>query len=196
MSAREAILASVRASLPQIDAALPDVPRFDEAPHPPLVAWFGDSLHRMGGTLLSQTDTDALAALRQRAAAAGVVCSNVPQIAGTRALTPDLTPASLADVELAVVRASFAVAETGSVGLTEDDLVVNALGYLAQHLVVLLDPADIVGNLHHAFSRPEYASARYTVLHTGPSATADIEGVLVRGAQGVRSLPVALVARP
>ena len=31
-------------------------------------------------------------------------------------------------------------------------------------------------------------SAKYAVLMTGPSANADIEGVLVRGAQGIRSL--------
>jgi L-lactate dehydrogenase complex protein LldG len=31
---------------------------------------------------------------------------------------------------------------------------------------------------------------------TGPSATADIEGVLIRGAQGIRSLTVVLVAAP
>jgi L-lactate dehydrogenase complex protein LldG len=30
---------------------------------------------------------------------------------------------------------------------------------------------------------------------TGPSATADIEGILIHGAQGVRSLTVALVPR-
>jgi len=33
-------------------------------------------------------------------------------------------------------------------------------------------------------------TARYSVLMSGPSATADIEGVLIRGAQGVRSLRV------
>jgi L-lactate utilization protein LutC len=32
--------------------------------------------------------------------------------------------------------------------------------------------------------------ARYAVFHTGPSATADIEGVLIHGARGVRSLTV------
>ncbi|MCB9956987.1 MAG: hypothetical protein H6843_00025, partial [Rhodospirillaceae bacterium] len=54
----------------------------------------------------------------------------------------------------------------------------------------------ILGNLHHAFARPEFAQARYSVLMSGPSATADIEGVLIHGAQGVRSLTVALVPRP
>jgi L-lactate dehydrogenase complex protein LldG len=33
-------------------------------------------------------------------------------------------------------------------------------------------------------------TAKYAVLMTGPSATADIEGILVRGAQGIRSLKV------
>jgi L-lactate utilization protein LutC len=45
---------------------------------------------------------------------------------------------------VAVVRAAFAVAETGSILLTENELGINSLAYLAQHLIVLLDPADIV----------------------------------------------------
>jgi L-lactate utilization protein LutC len=35
-----------------------------------------------------------------------------------------------------------------------------------------------------------FQTARYAVFHTGPSATGDIEGVLIHGAQGVRSLTV------
>jgi L-lactate dehydrogenase complex protein LldG len=79
--------------------------------------------------------------------------------------------------------------------LTDQDLKVNALAYLAQHLIVLLDPADIVVNIHSAYSRPEFRERRYAVFHSGPSATADIEGVLILGAQGVRSLSVLLVPR-
>ena len=56
------------------------------------------------------------------------------------------------------------------------DLGVNAVVYLAQHLIVLLDPADIVVNLHHAYRRPEFRKGNYAAFHTGPSATADIEG--------------------
>src|SRR5207342_814181 len=97
-------------------------------------------------------------------------------------------PAELNDVDVAVVRTAFAVAETGSIWLSEPELGVIALGYLAQHLVALLDPADIVLNLHHAYKDSRFKTAKYAVLMTGPSATADIEGVLIRGAQGVRSL--------
>jgi len=60
---------------------------------------------------------------------------------------------------------------------------------------VLLDPADIVVNLHHAYRRPEFRDHHYASFHTGPSATADIEGVLIHGAQGVRSLFVLPVVR-
>jgi L-lactate dehydrogenase complex protein LldG len=115
------------------------------------------------------------------------------------ALLPMVTsvgaPHDLADVDFAIVRASFAVAETGSVLLSETDLSTNALAYLAQHLIVLLDPADIVVNLHHAYRRPEFRDRHYASFHTGPSATADIEGVLIHGARGVRSLSVLPIPR-
>ena len=124
---------------------------------------------------------------------AAVICSATPEVRGTRALAAGADAAELADVDVGVVRAAFGVAETGSVWLSEEELKVNALAYLAQHLVVLLDPAQIVGNLHQAYRDPRFKTARYAVLMTGPSATADIEGVLIHGAQGVRSLTVALV---
>jgi L-lactate dehydrogenase complex protein LldG len=44
------------------------------------------------------------------------------------------------------------------------------------------------------YRRPDFRDARYAALVTGPSATADIEGVLIRGAQGVRSLTVVWLA--
>jgi L-lactate dehydrogenase complex protein LldG len=118
-----------------------------------------------------------------------------PEIAGNRDIAGVGVPQDLADVDFAIVRASFGVAETGSVLLSEADLHVNGVAYLAQHLIVLLDPADIVVNLHHAYRRPEFRDRHYASFHTGPSATADIEGVLIHGAQGVRSLSVLPLAR-
>jgi L-lactate dehydrogenase complex protein LldG len=120
------------------------------------------------------------------------VCSNAPEVPGNRDLAATRLPRELHDVDVAVLRAAFGVAETGSVCFTEAELGVNALAYLAQHLVVLLDPGDIVANLHHAYHRPEFHRHGYTVFHSGPSATADIEGILIHGAQGVRSLSVLL----
>ena len=139
--------------------------------------------------------------MRDKISGAKVVCSRAPEIAGNKPLTPEMKPADLADVDYGIVRASFGVAETGSVCLTDADLGVDTLGYLPQHLIVLLDPSDIVINIHHAYRRPEWRQARYAVFHTGPSATADIEGVLIHGAPGgaliVRAAaPEAMTSRP
>jgi len=38
--------------------------------------------------------------------------------------------------------------------------------------------------------------ASFAAFHTGPSATGDIEGALICGAQGVRTLTVAFIPRP
>jgi L-lactate dehydrogenase complex protein LldG len=65
-----------------------------------------------------------------------------------------------------------------------------------RHLEADSDPRALVADLHDAYRDPRFRTARYAVLMTGPSATADIEGVLVRGAQGVRSLTVVPLARP
>jgi L-lactate dehydrogenase complex protein LldG len=196
MSSRDDILTSIRANLPGVDRPLPHVPLFDGDPPASLLSAFKESLHHMGGVFLdSPASDDTLAPIRAKIADAKVVCSTVPEIAGNRDITGVGAPQELADVDFAIVRASFAVAETGSVLLSQKDLRVNAIAYLAQHLIVLLDPADIVTNLHHAYRRPEFRSAHYASFHTGPSATADIEGVLIHGAQGVRSLTVAPLER-
>ena len=196
MSNRDEILKSIRENLPRLDRPLPEVRMFDANPPTSLLAAFKAGLERMGGIFLDPPASgDALAPVRAKAVAAKVVCSAVPEIAGNRDPASVGKPQELADVDLAIVRASFGVAETGSVLLSDGDLKVNALAYLAQHMVVLLDPADIVVNLHHAYRRPEFRSGHYTCFHTGPSATADIEGVLIHGAQGVRSLSVLPIAR-
>jgi L-lactate dehydrogenase complex protein LldG len=196
MSSRDTILASIRANLPHVERPLPEVPLFDDDPPESLLEAFKKSLHQMGGIFLDPPASgDTLAPVRAKIAGAKIVCSTVPEIAGNRDIAGVRVPQDLADVDFAIVRASFGVAETGSVLLSETDLQVNAVAYLAQHLIVLLDPADIVVNLHHAYRRREFRDRHYASFHTGPSATADIEGVLIHGAQGVRSLSVLPLAR-
>ncbi|MES1924002.1 LUD domain-containing protein [Salinisphaera sp. T31B1] len=201
MSARDDILGAVRTNKPAIDAPAPTVPNYDNA-YPQgadrLAALFAERLATMGGTWHALADGQSIDAVLQDVLADkvgkpfddAVIASNVPEVAGNRPLTESDVPASVHDVDIAVLRARFGIAETGSVCFTEAELTVNAVAYLAQHLVVLLDPAEIVANMHRAYQRDDFVNANYTVFHTGPSATADIEGVLVRGAQGVRSLTV------
>jgi L-lactate dehydrogenase complex protein LldG len=191
MSSREQILERVRSNLPKVERPLPPVPLFDAATPVSLLTKFKESLERMGGLFLDvPAGGDPRVPVHTKLAGAKVVCSTVPEFTGNRRMADVRMPQDLADVDFAIARASFAVAETGSVLLTEADLGMNAVAYLAQHLIVLLDPADIVINMHHAYRRSEFRERGYAALHTGPSATADIEGVLIHGAQGVRSLSV------
>jgi L-lactate dehydrogenase complex protein LldG len=48
--------------------------------------------------------------------------------------------------------------------------------------------------MHDAYERLDVAADPYGVFMGGPSATGDIEGVIVPGAQGARTLTVLLVA--
>ena len=76
------------------------------------------------------------------------------------------------------------------VWLREEDLKVNALGVLSQHLVILLDPSRIVRDMYEAYAQIRLDMDNYGCFMMGPSATADIGAVMVRGAQGARSLTV------
>jgi L-lactate dehydrogenase complex protein LldG len=195
VTSRDAILAAVRANQPTPGPPLPEIPLFEKTSGS-LLEQFREALLRMGGKFPERPNAeDPDRFIRSLFPQAQVICTATPEVIGTRALSGGCEPADLADVDVGIVRAAFGVAETGSIWLSEQELRVNALAYLAQHLVALLDPADIVGNLHHAYRDPRFKTARYAVLVTGPSATADIEGVLIQGAQGVRSMTVLLVPR-
>src|SRR6266542_3349403 len=196
MTSRDTVLASVRANQPAPACPLPEIPLFEKITGS-LLGDFQEALLRMGGKFVDQRSGKNLEAfVRSLFPQATVICSATAEVKGTRALTRNASPTDLADVDIGIVRAAFGVAETGSIWLSEQELWVYALAYLAQHLIALLDPGDIVGNLHHAYRDPGFKTARYAVLVTGPSATADIEGVLIHGAQGVRSLTVVLAPRP
>lgn len=192
MNSRDLILNRIRQVCVPDPTPLPNIPFFHQDGIN-LVEKFKKSFVEMGGTLLPEQGEDPCQAVKEKLKEAKNICSVVPEIKGDYEITHDTAPNRLHDIDYAVVRASFGIAETGSVCLTETDLVVNTLGYLPQHLIVLLDPDQIVENIHDAYARPEWKEHHYACLHSGPSATADIEGVLIHGAQGVRSLSIAFV---
>jgi L-lactate dehydrogenase complex protein LldG len=194
MSSRTQILESIRRNRPKGQFDAPHIPRFTVPEPEGRIGTFVKNLKAMGGVHLDPGGSlDALDVARRHLAQFSVVCSAVPEIPGNRELENVADPGNLADVDLGVVRAVVGVAETGSVLFTERQLKVNTLAYLAQHLLVLVDPKAIVSGLQNAYDREEFREAGYAVFHTGPSATGDIEGVLIHGAQGVRSLSVILV---
>jgi L-lactate dehydrogenase complex protein LldG len=197
LDTRTELLSRIRRSQPA-PLPLPELPAVIRAadPRPPLQA-FRAALERMGGRWADPpADGDLDALIHGLYPEAKVICSATSEVHGTRALDAAQVPATLDDVDVGVVRAAFGVAETGSVLLTQAEFVVPALGFLSQHLVVLLDPRRIVPDLHAGYREPVVSKATYAIFMTGPSATADIEGVLIHGAQGIRSLTVVPLAAP
>jgi L-lactate dehydrogenase complex protein LldG len=187
---RELILAEIRKNLPQQQVSHPGIPVFP-SPDRPLRLIFEEHLTKAGATAHPVgSPAEAEAKLTALYPSAKVVCSAVPEIAGTRRVEDIYNPHELADVDVGVMRAQFGVAESGAVWVTQEDLIVTALGFLSQHLVVLLDSNDIVSQMHEAYRRVRLDETAYGCFMAGPSATADIEATLVHGAQGARSLNV------
>jgi L-lactate dehydrogenase complex protein LldG len=219
MSARDAILAAVRKNLPRPAVPLPDpsepehkgsvgglgykehftrMPEVRRSParDEPTLPYFRRQLEAMGGRSFEvQGGEAARAKVAELFPTAKVVCSAVPEVPGTRRIEDVRDPHDLNDVDVGVVRSPLGVAEAGAVWLTQAELVVNALAVLSQHLVVLLDPAAVVETMHDAYGRLDLTASPYGVFLAGPSATGDIEGVIIHGAQGARSLTVLLLAQ-
>ena len=193
-SSRETIFSSIRYNLPKQKVEHPQIPDFRFRAQS-LKGAFEENLKKAGGAAHSVgSAAEAESQLMALHPGAKVVCSAVPEISGTRRVEAIQDPHELADVDVGVVRAEFGVAESGAIWLTQEDLIVDSLGFLSQHLVVLLDPEQIVADMHQAYRRVRLDLTAYGCFMMGPSATADIEATLVHGAQGCRSLNVLFLA--
>ena len=194
---RTAILDSVRANQPAT-LPMPTIPHFQTNQSADLVATFSESIARMAGVVVTDVrngpDLDSF--LGAKFPDAKVICSAIPEYAGT------IRPASLnhwseaSTINVCILRSPMGVAETGSILLSDIELQVNTIAFLAHDLVVLLDPKQIVANIHDAYEHSHFKLRPYSVLMTGPSGSGDISGVTVHPAQGVKTLTVILSRTP
>ena len=197
---RNTILDAVRGNQP-VAQPMPTIPHFrtSQLPtHQPadLVATFCESIARMAGVVVTQDVPDADSFLRAKFPDARVICSAIPEYAGT------IKPASLnhwseaSTIDVCILRSPMGVAETGSILLSDVELQVNTIAFLAHNLVILLDPKQIVSNIHDAYEHPYFKLRPYSVLMTGPSGSGDIGGIVVHPAQAAKTLTVVLSPTP
>lgn len=177
-------------SIPEYLREKPAIPTFPKSDKP-LLDEFKESLVAGGGTWHEVTnETEAQTRIKTLHPDARIICSATPEIKGNKDITTITDPHDLDDVDVGVIRAVFGVSETGMVWVTEKELYINALGFLSQHLVILLDPKTIVRDMYEAYQWINLHKFNYGCFMLGPSATADIGAYMVRGAQGARTLAV------
>jgi len=195
MPARDLILSSIRQRLPE-SSPLPDL----DGPwitYPDPIAQFASTLEAIGGHcvrigLIADVERE-LNALPEYALATRIV-STVPEW-GPNAidLASIADPHGLEDVQFAILRGEFGVAENAAVWVTDDGLPHRAVYFLCEHLALVVSADAIVHNMAEAYQRIRFAGPRFGTFLTGPSKTADIEQSLVIGAHGPKSLTVFVI---
>jgi L-lactate dehydrogenase complex protein LldG len=164
---------------------------------PDRVHQFAETLRSVGGSCIEVASGAQLRDELQKLeplTRAKKVCSAVPDaIPSTFDMGQVADPHELEDVDVAIVRGEFAVAENGAVWLTDAQLRHRAILFITQHLVLIVPREEIVDNMHQAYERLRFEGTGYGLFLSGPSKTADIEQSLVIGAHGPRSLTVFLL---
>jgi L-lactate dehydrogenase complex protein LldG len=102
-------------------------------------------------------------------------------------------PHSYENVDLAILKGHFGVAENGAIWVTDKLMGDRSIPFISHHLSIVINKKDIVPTLHEAYNLIESYSYNFGTFIAGPSKTADIEQSLVLGAHGPKSLVVFLL---
>ncbi len=93
----------------------------------------------------------------------------------------------LKDIDLAIVKGNFAIAENGAVWIKDEDNKHRCVYFIAQNIITVVDENEILNNMHEAYLQIDFTNKGWGAFVSGPSKTADIEQSLVIGAHGPKS---------
>lgn len=113
---------------------------------------------------------------------------------GVTLVPPDAEKHTLAQCDLGVTEADFAIPDSGTLGLLSGPEKPRAVSLLPAVHLALLTPAALRPDLHQVFAEAQHHG--YLILITGPSRTADIELTLTLGVHGPRELYVWMLESP
>jgi L-lactate dehydrogenase complex protein LldG len=119
----------------------------------------------------------------------GRVISTLPELANvTESGWEDKDPHDYENVDLAIIKANFGVAENAALWITEDLMQQRIVPFICQQLAVVVSAKTIVPTMHEAYDLIAYSDYGFGTFIAGPSKTADIEQSLVLGAHGPKSM--------
>jgi L-lactate dehydrogenase complex protein LldG len=190
MGTREKILEAVLKNQPQ-STPLPDITTF-RGKQTDVVQKYIDVFKTIGGSAYLVDDLDEMKLiLRENFDFSKRIISTLPELDDVAELiSTEVDPHTFENVELAIIKAHFSVAENGAVWLTDEVMGQRIVPYICQHLAVVVRAENIVPTLHEAYERIGLGEYGFGGFIGGPSKTADIEQALVLGAHGPLSMSV------
>jgi L-lactate dehydrogenase complex protein LldG len=118
-----------------------------------------------------------------------VVYSEWEDCHGNLSLLEPVTVDQMQNIDVAILRGEFAVAENGAIWV--EKFRHRAIPFITQHLLLVISQKAMVSTMHEAYELlKSWKAPGFGVFISGPSKTADIEQSLVYGAHGPRSLTV------
>ena len=193
MTTREKILGAVLNNQPPA-IALPDTSMF-KGDNIDLVQKYMNVFKTIGGSSFLVDDIAAVKILiTENFDTAKRIVTTLPELNDNFELISDtVEPHSYENIELAIIKAHFSVAENGAVWLTEEVMGQRIIPYICQHLAVIVHAESIVPTLHEAYEKIGPGDYGFGGFIGGPSKTADIEQALVLGAHGPLSMTVFII---
>jgi len=187
MSSRDIILNKIKNANQVKETPLPTIENFGIT-YEDKIEKFKQSIKSVGGEGITASMSSINTIIKNLYPTAKTIASNVENCElGNFNCNEKTNPAELKDIDLAIVKGEFAVAENGAVWMKNTDNRHRALYFIAQNIVIVIKKEDIVNNMHEAYKKINFDDPGYGVFISGPSKTADIEQSLVIGAHGPKS---------
>ena len=187
MSSKTAILNAIKENNSVKEVPLPNIESFGIT-FEDKFQQFTEVIQKVGGKALEATHETLDRTIKLLYPEAVFIASNVPQCSlSTVNENEKQLPHELKDLDLAIVKGEFAVAENGAVWIKNSNNRHRALYFIANNIVIIVPKNEILNNMHEAYERIDFDNAGYGSFISGPSKTADIEQSLVIGAHGPKS---------
>ncbi|MGO4770540.1 lactate utilization protein C [Flavobacterium sp. W22_SRS_FK3] len=194
MSSKAEILQKIRQNQPNIITDLPDLTLLSSEDYNVLDT-YKTVLKNIGGESVEVVSyQEILNFIRNNYALDRRIITTIPELSEVALLNwENDDPHTLQNVELAVIKAHFGVAENSALWVTDAILGQRVTPFIAQYLAIIVKKSDILATMHQAYEKIGNLEYGFATFIAGPSKTADIEQSLVLGAHGARGLIVFLL---